>query len=88
MLDQYDQTTVWEGHTQHDTAYNFMLTFSGFDAYVGFMHMENAHYNPVMLTFISILQMKINATKAKNLDEEQGNGAELLKNVSTCLKNI
>jgi hypothetical protein len=32
---------------------------TGFDAFCGFMHMENAHTHPVVLSFISLVEAEI-----------------------------
>lgn len=53
-----------------------MWFFSGFDAYVGFMHMENAHFNPIVLTFLSLLKSKT-ASDTKN-KKGIGNGKRVL----------
>ena len=33
--------------------------YTGFDAFCGFMHMENAHTHPVVLSFISLVEAEI-----------------------------
>ncbi|XP_076095389.1 receptor for retinol uptake stra6-like [Mytilus galloprovincialis] len=55
------------GRLDHSTLpRRFQLMDPGFDAYVGFMHMENAHFNPIVLTFLSLLKRKTDSdTKNK-----------------------
>ena len=64
--------------TTKKTQYEFtikghMSIFTGFDAYVGFMHMENAHFNPMGLTFIALLQTAMRKDLHEGKDEERGN---------------
>ncbi|XP_060071090.1 stimulated by retinoic acid gene 6 protein-like [Ylistrum balloti] len=48
------------GRLDHSTLpRRFQLLDPGFDAFVGFLHMENAHRHPVVLAFISILQVYV-----------------------------
>ncbi|XP_052103959.1 receptor for retinol uptake stra6-like isoform X1 [Mytilus californianus] len=54
----------------------------GFDAFCGFMHVENAHTHPVVLTFISLVQAEIIEKKraAQNISlEGVENGTMMLK---------
>ncbi|XP_071165884.1 receptor for retinol uptake stra6-like [Mytilus edulis] len=58
------------GRLDHSTLpRRFQLFDPGFNAYVGFMHIENAHYNPVILTFLSLIQ--VNLETDKDNDEER-----------------
>jgi hypothetical protein len=58
---------------------NTTFAFSGFDAYVGFIHMENAHLNPVLLTFLSILQINVKQNSGQDNDDEKGEFTNILK---------
>ena len=44
--------------------------YTGFDAFCGFMHMENAHTHPVVLSFISLVEAEI-IEKRRAKKEEQ-----------------
>lgn len=37
----------------------YLFLAPGFDSFCGFMHVENAHTHPVVLTFISLVQAEI-----------------------------
>ncbi|XP_063427676.1 receptor for retinol uptake stra6-like [Mytilus trossulus] len=57
------------GRLDHSTLpRRFQLMDPGFDAYVGFMHMENAHFNPIVLTFLSLLKRKTASDTKNNKD--------------------
>ncbi|XP_052103767.1 stimulated by retinoic acid gene 6 protein-like [Mytilus californianus] len=61
------------GRLDHSTLpRRFQLMDPGFDAYVGFMHMENAHFNPIVLTFLSLLKRKTtyDTKNKKGIDNE------------------
>ncbi|XP_033760016.1 receptor for retinol uptake stra6-like isoform X2 [Pecten maximus] len=62
------------GRLDHSTLpRRFQLFDPGFDAFVGFLHMENAQRHPVVLAFISILQVYAPSSTemAKTLDSEK-----------------
>ena len=43
------------------------------------MHMENAHLNPVLLTFLSILQINVKQNSGQDNDDEKGEFTNILK---------
>lgn len=55
----------------------------GFDAFCGFMHMENAHTHPVVLTFISLVEAEI--LEKKRAKKEQS--VETIENGTMMIKH-